>query len=146
MSEERTKARARKDKAQGKSPGTQAAEFVREEIHHVREGKHGARSSKQMIAIGLSKARRAGVALPPPKRGTTSERARKSAARDAARGNTNPARAPSPSRSRAAKKALKREGTAAGTATALSHQAQRARAARGPAADHTRGRKAMSRA
>ena len=144
MSEERTKARARKDKAQGKSPSTQAGEFVREEVHHVREGKHGARSSKQLIAIGLSKARRAGVALPPPKRGTTSERTRKSADRDAARGKTNPARTPAPRRSRAAKKAIKREGTTAGTATALSRQALRAAAARGPAARSQSARRAAA--
>ena len=61
MPETAVKKRAQKDKAQGKSASTQAGEFVREEIHHVREGKHGARSTKQAIAIGLSKARRAGV-------------------------------------------------------------------------------------
>ncbi|HEY3255126.1 MAG TPA: DUF6496 domain-containing protein, partial [Polyangiaceae bacterium] len=85
MPEEQTKRRAAKDKAQGKAPSTQAGEFVREEIDHVREGKHGARSTKQAIAIGLSKARRAGVALPPPKAGKTSGRTRQSAARDSAR-------------------------------------------------------------
>src|ERR1700744_1662405 len=79
-------ARAKADKAAGKAPSTQAGEFVREEIDHVREGKHGARSSKQAIAIGLSKARRAGVKLPPPKRGTTSKQTRRQAARDSAKG------------------------------------------------------------
>src|SRR2546422_9847432 len=69
MPDQTTIARARKDKREGKSPSTQAGEFVREEIEHVREGKHGARSAKQAIAIGLSKARRAGVKLPPPKKG-----------------------------------------------------------------------------
>ena len=77
MPEKSTLARARKDKRQGKSPSTQAGEFVHEEIEHVREGKHGARSAKQAIAIGLSKARRAGVKLPPPKRGATAETRRK---------------------------------------------------------------------
>jgi len=69
MPERETLRRARADKRAGKSPSTQAGEFVREEVHHVREGKHGARSTKQAIAIGLSKARRAGVKLPPPKGG-----------------------------------------------------------------------------
>ncbi len=79
MAEKRTLERARHDRREGKSPTTQAGEFVREEIHHVREGKHGARSAKQAIAIGLSKARRAGVKLPPPKKGITSARTRRSA-------------------------------------------------------------------
>jgi len=73
MPEKETIERAREDAREGKSPSTQAGEFVREEIHHVREGKHGARSTKQAIAIGLSKARKAGVKLPPPKKGSTSE-------------------------------------------------------------------------
>jgi len=73
MPEKETIARARRDRRAGKSPSTQAGEFVREEMHHVREGKHGARSPKQTIAIGLSKARRAGVKLPPPEKGQTSE-------------------------------------------------------------------------
>ena len=86
MPEKATVERARKDAREGKSPSTQAGEFVREEIHHVREGKHGARSTKQAIAIGLSKARRAGVKLPRPKRGTASARTRRQAARDTAKG------------------------------------------------------------
>jgi len=79
MPEKETIERARKDKAQGKAPSTQAGEFVREEMEHIRQGKHGARSTKQAIAIGLSKARRSGVNLPPPKKGTASARTRKSA-------------------------------------------------------------------
>src|SRR5260370_20299779 len=79
MPEQETLERAEEDCREGKSPTTQAGEFVREEIHHVREGKHGARSAKQAIAIGLSKARRAGVKLPPPKKGITSARTRRSA-------------------------------------------------------------------
>ena len=77
----RTKAieRAQQDKREGKAPSTQAGEFVREEMEHIREGKHGARSTKQAIAIGLSKARRAGVELPPPRKGTVSEQTRRSA-------------------------------------------------------------------
>src|SRR5947209_17629869 len=79
MPEKETVERAKRDKRAGKAPTTQAGEFVREEIHHVREGKHGARSAKQAIAIGLSKARRAGVELPPPEKGTAPERTRRSA-------------------------------------------------------------------
>src|ERR1700736_4403107 len=82
MPERETLERARADKRAGKSPTTQAGEFVREEVHHIREGKHGARSAKQAIAIGLSKARRAGVKLPPPKKGTVSAETRVKAERD----------------------------------------------------------------
>src|SRR3979411_3533482 len=87
MPEKETVEAARRDLQEGKSPSTAAGEFVREEIDHVREGKHGARSAKQAIAIGLSKARRAGVDLPAPKKGTTSESTRKQAARDSAKGH-----------------------------------------------------------
>src|ERR1700739_4793295 len=80
MPEKETIERAREDKREGKAPTTQAGEFVREEIHHIREGKHGARSTKQAIAIGLSKARRAGVKLQPPEKGEASEKTRRSAA------------------------------------------------------------------
>jgi hypothetical protein len=127
MPEKKTIERARKDKREGKSPTTQAGEFVREEIHHIREGKHGARSAKQAIAIGLSKARRAGVDLPPPKKGTTSERTRKSAKRDYARGHGEPPkRSPSTRRSRAIHRALEHEGKAAASHQALSKQAHAA--------------------
>src|SRR2546422_815649 len=80
MPEQETIERAREDKLEGKRPTTQAGEFIREEIHHIREGKHGARSTKQAIAIGLSKARRAGVELPPPPKGRVKAKTRKSAA------------------------------------------------------------------
>src|SRR5262245_17773420 len=106
MPEKRTVNRARKDARQGKAPSTQAGEFVREEIEHIREGKHGARSTKQAIAIGLSKARRAGVKLPPPGKGRASARTRKQAARDSRKGRTHHAK-PSPKRSRAVSRALK---------------------------------------
>ncbi|MGA9422811.1 MAG: DUF6496 domain-containing protein [Rhodanobacteraceae bacterium] len=86
MPEQKTIRRARKDKRQAKSASMQAGEFVHEEIEHVNEGKHGARSTKQAIAIGLSKARRAGVKLPPPGNGTGSSRTRKQAERDAEKG------------------------------------------------------------
>src|ERR1700741_3174059 len=101
MPEKRTIDRARKAARQGKSPSTQAGEFVHEEIEHVREGKHGARSAKQAIAIGLSKARRAGVKLAPPKRGSTSEATRTQAKRDVAKGRSK-TKAVSAKRSRAA--------------------------------------------
>jgi hypothetical protein len=127
MPEKKTIERARQDKREGKSPTTQAGEFVREEIHHIREGKHGARSTKQAIAIGLSKARRAGVDLPPPKKGKTSERTRRSAERAYARGHGEaPKRPPSARRSRAIHRALEREGTSAASHAALSRQARSA--------------------
>lgn len=127
MPEKETMERAMKDKDEGKSPSTQAGEFVREEIHHVREGKHGARSTKQAIAIGLSKARRAGVDLPPPKKGTVTEKTRQSAERAYERGHGTPAkRAPSKARSRAIHKALERESHQSATEAALSRQAKSA--------------------
>src|SRR5438128_5638645 len=111
MPEKETIERARQDKREGKAPSTQAGEFVREEIHHIREGKHGARSTKQAIAIGLSKARRAGVELPPPAKGKTTERTRKSAARAYARGHGEPTkRPPAAKRSKAMHRTLEREG------------------------------------
>src|SRR5437660_10500944 len=127
MPEKETMERASQDKREGKAPTTQAGEFVREEMHHIREGKHGARSTKQAIAIGLSKARRAGVDLPPPKKGKTSERTRKSAERAYARGHGEPPkRPPSARRSRAILHALEREGTSAASPAALSGQAHSA--------------------
>ncbi|MGH8192043.1 MAG: DUF6496 domain-containing protein [Rhodanobacteraceae bacterium] len=124
MPEKRAIERAKKDKREGKSASTQAGEFVREEIEHVREGKHGARSTKQAIAIGLSEARRAGVDLPPPKRGNASKATRKAAERDRAAGKQGSAK-PSPKRSRATRKALKREGHSAASKQALSRHARK---------------------
>ena len=123
MPEKRTLERARRDRREGKSPTTQAGEFVREEIHHVREGKHGARSTKQAIAIGLSKARRAGVPLPPPKKGSTSARTRRSAI-SAYRAGQHGKRKTSARRARATERALKREPRRAASRTALSRQAK----------------------
>jgi hypothetical protein len=123
MPEKKTIERARQDKREGKSASTQAGEFIREEIHHIREGKHGARSAKQAIAIGLSKARRAGVRLPPPKKGTTSEETRRSAERDNEAGQHKKKTGTSRARSRATTGALKREGRSAASHTALSRQA-----------------------
>jgi hypothetical protein len=127
MPEQETIKRAERDKREGKSPTTQAGEFVREEIHHIREGKHGARSTKQAIAIGLSKARRAGVDLPAPEKGQTSERTRKSAETAFRRGHGEPSkRKPSAKRSRAVHKALEREGKSAASHKSLSKQAHSA--------------------
>jgi hypothetical protein len=116
-------ARAHADADEGKSPSTQAGEFVREEIDHIREGKHGARSTKQAIAIGLSKARRAGIRLGAPARGKTSARTRRQAQRDLKKGGQKNRRV-SPRRSRAAAKALKREPRSSASPAALSRQAR----------------------
>ena len=123
MPEKATIERARKDKREGKSESTQAGEFVREEIHHIREGKHGARSTKQAIAIGLSKARRSGVKLATPKRGT-SARTRAQAARDTATGQSGSKQKVSARRSRAVSKALRREPHAAASAGSLASHAR----------------------
>ena len=133
MPDKATLQRAKKDKREGKSPTTQAGEFVHEEIKHIREGKHGARSTKQAIAIGLSKARRAGVDLPPPKEGTVSKRTRQSAA-SAYRAGQSGDHDVSQTRSRATRQALKHEGHAAASSKALAKQA-RAAAARKPASE-----------
>jgi hypothetical protein len=126
MPEKGTVERARKAKREGKAPTTQAGEFVREEMHHIREGKHGASSAKQAIAIGLSKARRAGVKLPPPEKGAAPEETREQADRDLRRAKTGTSKRPSPKRSRARKKALRREGRSAASRTALARQARSA--------------------
>jgi Family of unknown function (DUF6496) len=124
MPEEEVIERAREDKREGKSPSTQAGEFVREEMEHIREGEHGARSPEQAIAIGLSKARRAGVELPPPRKGK--ERTKRQARRDLARGRGGRRKQPSRTRSRATKGALKRESRRSASKKALSRQAKRA--------------------
>src|SRR5450432_66424 len=123
MPEKSTIEKARKDKREGKAPSTQAGEFVHEEIEHIREGKHGARNAKQAIAIGLSKARRAGVKLPPPKPGSTSKETRAQAARDTAKGQSAEPTKVSAKRSRAARAALQREPTIAASHVALSRHA-----------------------
>jgi hypothetical protein len=127
--EKQTLEKAKRDLRQGKSPSTAAGEFVKEEIEHVREGKHGARSTKQAIAIGLSKARRAGVPLPPPKRGKTSQSTRRAAQRDVATGQ-NERKAPSRKRSRASLRALQGESKQTASSAALSRQAKSAAARR----------------
>jgi hypothetical protein len=124
MPSEETLERAREDEHEGKSPSTQAGEFVREEIEHIREGKHGARSTKQAIAIGLSKARRAGVKLRAPKASKTSAQTRRKARQDSAKAGRKTK--PSAKRSRATKRALKREGKSSASRKALSRQARSA--------------------
>ena len=142
MPEKKTLERAAKDKRQGKAPSTQAGEFVREEIDHIRAGKHGARSTKQAIAIGLSKARRAGVNLPAPKKGTASAKTRKSAKSALAAGRAH--RKTSAKRSRATEKALKREGHGAASRSALSRQAKTASRKRSAASRSASARKAAN--
>jgi hypothetical protein len=126
MPEKETLERAAEDKREGKSPSTQAGEFVREEIHHIREGKHGAASAKQAIAIGLSKARRAGVDLAQPKKGRVSEKTRKAAERDSKVGHSRKKKSVLAKRARSSEAALKREPRSAASHTALSRQAKTA--------------------
>ena len=142
MPEKETLERAKQDAREGKAPSTQAGEFVREEIEHVREGKHGARSAKQAIAIGLSKARRAGVKLPAPEQ--ASQETRKQAARDTRKGKSASKQKTSATRSRATLRALKREGTSAASKTALSRHARSAAAKRSPAARSRSAKKAAA--
>lgn len=140
MPEKATLKRARRDKRSGKAATTQAGEFVREEIHHVRQGKHGARSTKQAIAIGLSKARRAGVKLSRPPATATSKT--KKSAKYASRAAGHRAKT-SPRRSRAAISALKKEPHVAATQKALSRQAKSAARRRAATARKAAGRRAV---
>jgi hypothetical protein len=142
MPEKETLERAREDAREGKSPSTQAGEFVREEMHHVREGKHGAASTKQAIAIGLSKARRAGVKLQPPRNGKASEQTTKQANRDYEKGQSHSRRKPSATRSRATSEALKKEGHSAASHRSLSRQARASAKKRSSAARHNSAVKA----
>ena len=154
MPEKETIERAREDAREGKAPSTQAGEFVREEIDHVREGKHGARSTKQAIAIGLSKARRAGVKLPPPKEGKATTQTRKQATRDYEKGQKSSKKAPSRARSKATLSALQREGSQAASHEALSRQAKSSAKkkkrvgpqSRGKEGSGTKGREGVKRA
>ena len=121
MPEQETLERAREDEREGLSPSTQAGEFVREEMEHIRDGEHGARSPEQAIAIGLSQARRAGVRLSPPKRGRA--RTKRQAKRDLAKGRRR--KQPSGTRSRAVRGALKPESRRSASRKALSRHAKR---------------------
>jgi len=131
MPDKETVKRARRDKQEGKAPSTQAGEFVREEVHHIREGKHGARSAKQAIAIGLSKARRAGVKL--PARPGTRDRAEEAKA----------GHKPSARRARAVRGALKKEPTTSASHKALASQAHKSAVKRGSASRRAAAAKAV---
>jgi len=137
-----TMERVHEDQQEGKSPSVQAGEFVREEMHHIREGKHGARSPQQAIAIGLSKARRAGVDLPPPNEGQSSE-VRSKAEHDLEKGRERGRHRTSSRRSRATSKALKREGRSAASHGALSSHSRSAARRRGPKRRHQSAMKAV---
>lgn len=139
MPEKKTLERAEQDREEGKAPSTQAGEFVREEIEHVREGKHGARSAKQAIAIGLAKARRAGVDLAPPKKG--SKETRKQAVSYLKKGKKKSAKK-SAKRSRASSRVLKREEHSAASKLALSRQAHSAAKKRSAASRSRSAKKA----
>lgn len=143
MSEKKTLDRAKEDARQGKSPSTQAGEFVHEEIEHVKEGKHGARSTKQAIAIGLSKARRAGVDLPPPKAGAVSAKSRKQIEGDSAKGRGETTQKVSVKRSNAATRALQRESGDVVSHEALSRQARSSARQRSSASRQASARKAV---
>ena len=142
MPERATTQRAKQKLRRGRSPSTAAGEFVREEMHHVREGKHGARSTKQAIAIGLSKARRAGVPLRAPKRGSKRTRTAAKRAYDTGQHRRKP-RAPSRRRSRSISRALRREPHRAATHRALASQAHRSAVQRGRRARSAAARKAV---
>ncbi|HEX4154749.1 MAG TPA: DNA-binding protein [Acidobacteriaceae bacterium] len=146
MPEKVTMDAAKRDLREGKSPSTAAGEFVREEMDHIREGKHGASSSKQAIAIGLSKARRAGVPLKQPSAETTSAETRHKAAQDTARGETNPVTGEEghSKRGRAREKAMKREPRSAASHRALSRQAKGAARKRTSAERSASARKAAA--
>lgn len=141
MPERKTLERLKQDRQEGKSPSTQAGEFIREEMKHIRKGKHGARSTRQAIAIGLSKARRAGVRLAVPSAGTIPARRRRRARRDLIAGQ-HPKRNVSRKRSRAITAALLREGSGAASKRALAAQAKSAARKRGPAARSAAARRA----
>ena len=141
MPERKTVERAKRARRAGKAPTSQAGEFVREEMHHIREGKHGARSPKQAIAIGLSKARRAGVELSPPEKGKASEKTRRSA--EYALRRSRSGRRPSARRSGAIRTALRREGRSAASKPALAAQTRSAARRRGAGSLKAAARKAV---
>lgn len=142
MPRQRTIDLARRDQRQGKSASTQAGEFVREEIELIRKGAHGARSTKQAIAIGLSKARRAGVKLPPPKAGKASDKTREKARRDLDKATQGAHKPVSRKRSRATLDALKRESRKPASKSSLSQQARASARQRTPAERSASAKKA----
>ncbi|MGH9523823.1 MAG: DUF6496 domain-containing protein [Terriglobales bacterium] len=142
MPEKQTIRRAQEDKREGKAPSTQAGEFVREEMDHIREGKHGAKNTKQAIAIGLSKARRSGVKLRAPKKGKASSRTRKQAKRDLSKGRSA-GKKTSSRRSRAVRGALKKMGRSAASRQNLSRQARSASRKRSSSSRSAAAKKAV---
>jgi len=142
MPEKRTIEKARRARRAGKAATTQAGEFVREEVHKIRRGEHGARSPQQAIAIGLSKARRAGVDLPPPGRGKAKSATRKSAAYAYAAGQGKRTTRRRPRVSRAVSRVLRKEPTSTVSRSALSRQASRAAARRSARSRSEAARKA----
>lgn len=143
MPEQAPARRARRDLEQGKSPSTAAGEFVHEEIEHVRQGKHGARSPQQAVAIGLSKARKAGVPLPPPKRGRVKESTRKSAEREYEAGQSGEQSSPTPRRSHSRKRVLEAEPRRSASHRALSRQTRGTARERGAEDRHRAARQAV---
>jgi len=144
MPQKSTIERARKDAREGKSPSTQAGEFVRKVIHAIREGKHGARSPKQAIAIGLSEARRAGVKLPKAPKGTASRKSKSSTKKSgkAVHSAAHPTTTHSTTRSRATTRALKREPHSSASHAALSKHAHQAAKKRSPSSRKASAQKA----
>jgi hypothetical protein len=143
MPDKRAIEKARKDKRAGKAPTTQAGEFVREEIHKIRRGEHGARSPEQAIAIGLSKARRAGVALRPPRKGKAKARTRRSAEYAYEAGQHKRRTHRRPRVARAVSRVLKHEPRSTASSGALARHAQRAASRRTAAARSAAARKAV---
>jgi hypothetical protein len=142
MPDKKTLRRAKRDKQEGKAPTTQAGEFIREEFHHIRQGRHGARSAQQAIAIGLSKARRAGVELKPPAPGEQSESTRHKAQQDSERGHRRTSQRASPKRSAATERALQREPHASASRRAIGAHAHRAATRRSKAQRSAAARRA----
>ena len=143
MPDKATIERAKEDLREGKSPKTAAGEFIHEEIEHVREGKHGVRSPKQAIAIGLSEARRAGIPVPPPEKGRTSADTRRKAERDYEKGQSGSTKKPSPRRSRAREEVLEREPRSTVSHRALSKQTRTASRKRSSTERHEAAMKAV---
>ncbi|HEX4024914.1 MAG TPA: hypothetical protein VHX52_09470 [Steroidobacteraceae bacterium] len=144
MPERQTLQRAQRDKREGKAPSTQAGEFVREEIHHIREGKHGARSPQQAVAIGLSKARRAGVDLKPPSQGRSSAKTARRATRDYELGHgAAPRRRATAKRRAASAQALEREPRESASSRALASEARSAASRRSGASRSAAAAKAV---
>ncbi len=142
MPEKKTIEKAHKAKREGKAPTTQAGEFVREEINKIRRGEHGARSPEQAIAIGLSEARRAGVDLPPPKKGKVKESTRKSAEYAYEVGQHERAPKHQPRIARAVSEVLKKEPQDTASHEALSRHATKAASRRKPSLRSAAAKKA----